>query len=436
MKRSVLIGFILVSAISLYIGMEIQRRKTPGTGSGGSGGTPSSSAPANPAGGPVNAGPNSSISSGTNRTGPSTGNRRGAVSVETIPVEIGEIRNLGNYTGTLEARSQFVLSSKIAGRLEQILVDVGDEVRKGQLIALLEDDEYQRQVDQAEADLEAARANLEDAEGALETASREFDRAKSLYAGKIIAASELDTAASQHRKAEAALKVVQAQLKQREAALAIVRDRLQSTRIVADWNSPELSRVIGERYVNAGTLLRANDPICSVLDISSLIGVVNVTEQDYPRIQQGQIVSVMAEILPDRKFPGRVERIAPFLDPATRQAEVRIAVPNPGQELKPGMFIRAVVEYERRYNAQIIPETGLVKRDEKTGVFLVHPEEGRVRFVPVVTGISQGGRVEIVSPALSGSIVITGQHLLQDGSFVTVVSGTSANQEKGGRERQ
>jgi multidrug efflux pump subunit AcrA (membrane-fusion protein) len=62
------------------------------------------------------------------------------------------------------------------------------------------------------------------------------------------------------------------------------------------------------------------------------------------------------------------------------------------------MFIRAVVEYERRYNAQIIPETGLVKRDEKTGVFLVHPEEGRVRFVPVVTGISQGGRVEIVSP--------------------------------------
>jgi hypothetical protein len=93
--------------------MEIQRRKTPGTGSGGSGGTPSSSAPANPAGGPVNAGPNSSISSGTNRSGPSTRESAGAVSVETIPVEIGEIRNLGNYTGTLEARSQFVLSSKI-----------------------------------------------------------------------------------------------------------------------------------------------------------------------------------------------------------------------------------------------------------------------------------------------------------------------------------
>jgi multidrug efflux pump subunit AcrA (membrane-fusion protein) len=102
-----------------------------------------------------------------------------------------------------------------------------------------------------------------------------------------------------------------------------------STRIVAIGIHQSCPAFIGERYVNPGTLLRANDPICSVLDISSLIGVVNVTEQDYPRIQQGQIVSVMAEILPDRKFPGRVERIAPFLDPATRQAEVRIAVPNP-----------------------------------------------------------------------------------------------------------
>ncbi|HOV37339.1 MAG TPA: efflux RND transporter periplasmic adaptor subunit [Spirochaetales bacterium] len=435
MKKSVLIGFILVSAFSLYLGMEIERRKTPGTGSEGSGGTPSGSAPAKPVGGPINAGPNSSVSGGTNGNGSPTGNRRGAVSVETVSVEIGEIRRLGNFTGTLEARSQFVLSSKIAGRIEQILVDVGDEVRKGQLVALLEDDEYQRQVDQAEADLEAARANLEDAEGALETASREFERAKSLYAGKIIAASELDVAASQYRKAEAALKVVQAQLKQREAALAIIQDRLQATRIVAEWNSPEPSRVNGERYVDPGTLLRANDPICSILDISSLIGVVNVTEQDYPRLQPGQIVSVMAEILPDRKFSGQVERIAPFLDPATRQAEVQIAVPNPQKELKPGMFIRAVVEYGRRDKVRIVPEISIVKRDEKTGVFLVNPEEGRVRFVPVVTGIGQEGRVEIVSPALSGSIVITGQHLLQDGSFVTVVSGTSSNLEKGAGER-
>jgi len=144
---------------------------------------------------------------------------------------------VGNFSGTLEARSQFVLSTKITGRLKSILVDAGDEVKKGQLVALLEEEDYRYPYEQAVADLEAARANLEDALGALETAKREYERAKSFFESKIVSAAELDSSQNQYRKAEATVKVVQAQVRQREAALAIAKDRLDSTRILVTWES-------------------------------------------------------------------------------------------------------------------------------------------------------------------------------------------------------
>ncbi len=524
MKKSLLIAFILVSALSVYIGMEVQRRKTLAgsvaastrtsagaegvgrpvssgpadagakpagsstaggsqrTGAGITAGESAKTAPGNGTGGTVRgdaepgntaaAGGRSGTSgtakgttepgttvapgglSGSGGTGRSAGQpsgtvppgvqsgtgkaggpgggtvaevpgqtpqvRRGAVSVEVVPVQLGTIRDVGNFSGTLEARSQFVLSAKIAGRLKSIFVDTGDEVKKGQVVALLEEEDYKYPYEQAVADLEAARANLEDAVGALETAKREYERAKSLFESKIISAAELDSSLNQYRKAETTVKVVQAQVRQREAALAIAKDRLDSTRIVATWDSDEPVRVIGERFVNPGTLLRANDPICSVLDINSLVGVVSVTEQGYTRIRPGQRALIRAEILPGKEFPGTVERVSPFLNPSTRQAAVRITVPNRGRELKPGMFIQVEVEFARKQQAQILPEACLVTREDRVGVFLVNPQEGKAKYVPVQVGIREGGNVEILSPRLTGSVVITGQHLLQDGSLVTV----------------
>lgn len=346
--------------------------------------------------------------------------RRSAVSVEVVPIRMGTLRDTATFAGTLEARSQFVLSTKIAGRLKTILVDAGDEVRKGQIVALLEEEDYKYPYEQALADLEASKANLEDAQGALETARREYERAKSLHESRIISAAELDNTLNQYRRAEATVKVVQAQVRQREAALSIAKDRLDSTKIVVTWESEEPTRVVGERYANPGSLLRANDPLCLVMDISSLVGVVNVTEQGYTRIRPGQRARVRAEVLPGKEFPGVVERVAPYLNPSTRQASVRVSVPNRGRELKPGMFIQVEIEFAQKAQARIVPEACVVTREDRTGVFLVDPQGTKVSFVPIQVGIREGGNVEILSPPLSGSVVITGQHLLQDGTPVIV----------------
>ncbi|HQA70664.1 MAG TPA: biotin/lipoyl-binding protein, partial [Deltaproteobacteria bacterium] len=120
------------------------------------------------------------------------GRVRVPVAVEVAPVARQAINEIGIYTGTLLPESQFTVAPKVAGRLEKILVDIGDEVRRGELIALLDDDEFVQQVDQARAELDVALANIEESSSELGLRRREFERAKTLREKKIISESELD----------------------------------------------------------------------------------------------------------------------------------------------------------------------------------------------------------------------------------------------------
>ena len=108
------------------------------------------------------------------------------VAVEVEPVRKGTIRDIGVYTGTLLPESQFTVAPKVAGRLEKILVDIGDEVQRGQLIAMLDDDEFVQQVDQARAELDVARANIEESSSELGLRQRELERVRILREKKII----------------------------------------------------------------------------------------------------------------------------------------------------------------------------------------------------------------------------------------------------------
>jgi len=105
---------------------------------------------------------------------------------------------------------------------------------------------------------------------------------------------------------------------------------------------------------------------------------------------------------------------------ASRQARVEIEVPNPDGALAPGLFARVRIRFEEHVDARTVSIAALVRRGGKTGVFQIeHPAE-TARFVPVRTGIEQGGRVEIVEPELTGEVVVLGQHLLEDGAAVRI----------------
>ncbi|MCX7592005.1 MAG: efflux RND transporter periplasmic adaptor subunit [Kiritimatiellae bacterium] len=339
----------------------------------------------------------------------------GTVAVLTQPIRRETIRDIRTFTGTLIPRAQFMVAPKIAGRLEKLLVNIGDEIERGRVVALLDSEEHAQQVEQARAELEVARANVTNCQTELELAARELARVRELRKARVASEAELDEAEARHRAAQVRYEVALAQTRQKEAALKAEEVRLSYTRITATWEDGSERRVVGERYVDEGAMLRANEPIVTVLDVATLLAVIPATERDYPNIQIGQPAIVVADAFPAKTFVGKVVRKAPLLKESSRTARVEVEVSNSERLLAPGMFVRVELEFAIRENTVVVPSSAIVRRNGREGVFLADPSEPRARFVEITKGIVSSDRTEILSPPLDGRLVTLGQHLLEDG---------------------
>jgi len=344
----------------------------------------------------------------------------GPVAVETKPIQKGVIRDISVFTGSLEPRSQFIVAPKVAGWLKKLLVDVGDTVSRNGVIAVLDDEEFAQQVEQARAELQVAEANAANCASDLDIARREYERAKALREKQIASASELDTSEAVFNASQTRYKVSLAQVAQREAALKTAQVRLSYTKVQTFWEEEDQTRLVGERFVDEGALLQVNQPIVSILQNNPLKAIVYVIERDYPKVKTGQEAVVTTDAYPAQTFSGTIVRIAPLLRESSRQARVEIAVPNPEHLLKPGMFVRTRVEFARHADATLVPLASLVKRNGKEGIFIADTKNLKVSFVPVTTGIISGELVEIIEPQVSGLVVTLGNHLLENGSDITL----------------
>ena len=358
--------------------------------------------------------------------------RKVAVAVEVAPVQERSISDIGSLTGSLLPKSQFLVAPKIGGRLRQVMVNVGDPVKRDQLIARLDDEEYVQQVEEAQAEWEVAGANVEAFASALDVARREFDRIKALREKKIASESQLDVAEADFKASQARHKVALAQVAQRAAALKAARIRLSYATVRASWEQGDETRVVGERFLDEGALLKANEPIVSILETHSLTAVIHVIERDYPEAKIGQEVTLATDAYPGRTFAGRIARIAPLLRESSRQGRLEVEIPNAERLLKPGMFIRASIEFARHENVTVVPVEALAKRNGTRGVFVADMKARKAAFVPVTVGIMDGERAEVLKPALSGLVVTLGQHLLEDGSPITLPSDGAEVPEKEG----
>ena len=139
------------------------------------------------------------------------------VAVEAQPVHKDVIRDIGIFTGSLIPKSQFIVAPKVSGWLKQLLVNVGDTVQQNQLIAVLDDEEFTQQVEQARAELQVAKANAENCASDLDLAKREYERAKTLREKQIASASEMDESEAAYNSCRTQLKVALAQVTQKES---------------------------------------------------------------------------------------------------------------------------------------------------------------------------------------------------------------------------
>ncbi len=342
------------------------------------------------------------------------------VPVEVAPIEHGPIALRRSFSGELEALAEFVVAPKVSGRVERVIVNIADPVKRGQVVAELDNDEYVQAVAQARADLLVANANQSEAESALEIARREFKRTESLLKRGIASDSEFDAARQNQLAKEAQLKVAAAQVTKFTSSLESARIRLGYTQVTAGWAGGGENRVVAERYVDEGQTVAANAPLMLIVEIHPIVGVVFVTEKDYALLKPGLPVSLTTDAYPGERFAGRIDRIAPVFNKSTRQARVEIVIDNPRHRLKPGMFIRAAVVLSEMPEATIVPEQALTVRDDRTGVFIVDAEGGSVAWREVKVGIREGDRVQVEGEGLSGRVVTLGQQLVSDGAPITI----------------
>lgn len=356
----------------------------------------------------------------------------GPAPVEIAAIAHGAMEDRRTFSGTLVPRAQFIVSPKVSGRVESLLVDVGDPVAPGDVLAELDDEEFVQAVAQAQADLEVARANMALATSALEIAQREHERMQTLLDRQVASASAMDAARADLHAKEAQIQVTKAQVQRAEASLESQRVRLGYTKVVATWPGGEEPRIVSERYVDEGATIPANEPIAAVVDNSRVRAVLFVTERDYARLAVGQHVVLNTDAYPGREFAGQVLRLAPVFEEASRQARVEIDIPNPDRQLKPGMFVRADVVLSVAQDATIVPTEAIVRRGGQAGVFVVSESGDRVRWTPVRPGVEAGGRTQLLGDRLEGQVVTLGQQMLEDGSAIRVSQRRGAAAGAGG----
>ena len=349
-----------------------------------------------------------------------------AVAVAAEKIRKGPIALRRTFNGALEAGAKFVVAPKVSGRVEFLAVDIGDRVRQGQLVARLDHEEFLQAVTQAEADLAVALANQTQAESERSIAGRELRRIETLRKRGVSSESQLDAAQSRQMAAGAGVAIARAQVTRAKAALETARIRLAYTDVTADWSGTDQWRVVAENFVAEGDTVSANSPLVSIVDLSPLTCVIFVTETDYGRLEPGQHADLTTAAFAGSTFSGRVSRIAPVFREATRQARVELTVDNQENTLKPGMFIRASLVLASVPDAVIVPETALLRRNAKIGVFLIRDEDLTVTWTPVTLGIRSGDQVQVSGLFAGGRVVTLGQHMLDNGSKVTLPSEDSA----------
>ena len=323
------------------------------------------------------------------------------MTVELGTTKRGDVAAHLTVVGNLIGLQTVDVAPRTAGRLLSVNVQLGDSVRRGQVMAKVEDREIVEQVRAAEASQEVAKATIRQRDADLKVAELNFERSKNLFGRQLLAKQALDDAESRYMASVAQLDLSKAQLSQNDARLQELQFNLNNTIITSPVDG-----FVGRRNVDPGAMVNTNTAIASVVDISRLKLVVNVVEKDLRMVTAGDTGIVEVDAYPGEKFNGRIARVAPVLDPATRTASIEIEIPNSDKRLKPGMYARISLTVEERKNTLVAAKNAVIDFENKRGVWMPN-EERRAQFVPVTLGIEGPEQIEILAGLKEGDRFVT-----------------------------
>jgi HlyD family secretion protein len=276
--------------------------------------------------------------------------------VTTMPVSRGNVLEVVQATGTLQAVTTVNVGTQVSGVVQDLYADFNNIVRKGQVIARLDPSILQVQIESQEANVARARADLERLQVTLVDAKQKFDRARELFAKQLVPRTELETAEINVKSTEAQIKSSQAGLTQSQASLNQAKVNLGYTVITAP-----IDGIVIQRSVDPGQTVAAsmNAPTLYVIaaDLTQMQVLANIDESDVGRMRPGQRVTFRVDAYPNDTFTGNVWQVR--LQPTVVQNVVVystvIAVPNEQLKLKPGMTANVNIEVQRRDNVLRVP---------------------------------------------------------------------------------
>lgn len=341
--------------------------------------------------------------------------QRPSMLVETAAVQPQLFDSKLEVLGELQPQQSVDVMSRISGRLKEVLAQRGDPVEKGDLLAVVDDEDLQQQISRAEASIAVARAGVSREQANYDNLVIQVERFQALHSEQLISNQDLQNVESQLRASKAQLELAKAQVQQAEASLRELKIQQDQTRVY----SP-LTGFVGTRYLDPGALVSASVPILRVLDVSRLKTVVPVTEQMISKVHVGLPAQVSIDGVAGRKYEGRITRISPFLDPETRSADVEIEISNNQGILKPGMFARVSIAAGAPTKVLAIPRDALLTRGDEKGVFLLTADQ-TTEYRRIEIGRIQGDFVEVLDGLGEGTQVVTaGAQKLNEGDKVRI----------------
>lgn len=310
-----------------------------------------------------------------------------------IPVEIamatrGDILAVYSSTAPIEAFAEAQVIAKVGGEVTEILVEEGQEVGEGLVLAVLDGDRLRFEMQQAEANLR----KLE----------RDYERNVDLKERGIISLGEFERILYE-------MEALKATFNRAELELSYTRIRAP------------IDGVVAQRFIKLGNTLSPNAPTFHITSLEPLISYLHVPEREYRHIKPGQTAAIQVDALQGTTFEGIVARISPVIDSATGTFKVTVEVTDPTRRLRPGMFGRVEIVYDSHANALQIPRSAIVEDAGDSIVYVV--EEGTAHRRVIRTGYVTRGQIEVLEGlADTEQFVLVGQAGLKQGSRVSVIN--------------
>lgn len=336
---------------------------------------------------------------------------------QAAPILVGEenlvrvtrqvIRAGPRVAGRLDPREQARVRAEIGGSVTWEAVGLGRRVKPGQVLVRIEDAALTHALASARSALSAARVDLY-------SAGQQLARTRRLVQAGALSTRDLEVAQTAHTGAEARVAQARAQVSQ-------AKQQLEGAVV-----SAPIAGVISEDAVNQGDVVAPGAPLFTVIDPSSMRLEAAVPSEDLPALDLGTRVDFEVRGFPGEIFTGRIEQIAPAVDPDTRQITTLVTLPNPGGKLLAGLFAEGRIGATVK-KALVVPTAALNLVDHPPSLMRV--TNGRVERVPVTLGLDdpQTERVEIRGPVNEGDLVLTGAAKdIAPGSPVAVTAPTRA----------